>query len=179
MANRLGGPATLGLLYAAPAIGSLLATLTSGWTGRVHRHGLLVLLAAGAWGLAIVGVGLAPTLWLTLVFLVLAGAADMVSGLFRMIIWNQTIPDQLRGRLAGIEMLSYSTGPLLGHVRAGLSARLMGITGSVVSGGVLCVVGTVALAAALPGFMRYDGRDGMARKRAEEEAWSATRTDPS
>jgi MFS family permease len=179
MANRLGGPATLGLLYAAPAIGSLLATLTSGWTGRVHRHGLLVLLAAGAWGLAIVGVGLAPTLWLTLVFLVLAGAADMVSGLFRMIIWNQTIPDQLRGRLAGIEMLSYSTGPLLGHVRAGLSARVMGITGSVVSGGVLCVVGTVALAAALPGFMRYDGRDGMARKRAEEEAWSATRTDPS
>jgi MFS family permease len=175
MANRLGGPATLGLLYAAPAIGSLLATLTSGWTGRVHRHGLMVLLAAGGWGLAIVAVGLSSTLWLTVVFLALAGAADMVSGLFRMIIWNQTIPDQLRGRLAGIEMLSYSSGPLLGHVRAGLAARFMGVGGSVLSGGILCVLGTVALAAALPGLTRYDGRDGLDRKRAEEEAWSAAR----
>jgi MFS family permease len=170
MANKLGGPAVLGLLYAAPAVGSLLATVTSGWTARVHRHGLMVLLAAGAWGLAIVGVGLTSWLWLALAFLVLAGAADMVSGLFRMIIWNQTVPDHLRGRLAGIEMLSYTSGPLLGHVRAGLAARWLGVAGSVVSGGVLCVVGTVALAAALPGFLRYDGRDGLARKQAEDEA---------
>jgi MFS family permease len=178
MANRLGGPAVLGLLYAAPAVGSLLATLTSGWTARVHRHGLMVLLAAGAWGLAIVGFGLTPWLWLALACLVLAGGADMVSGLFRMIMWNQTVPDHLRGRLAGIEMLSYSSGPLLGHVRAGLAARWLGVTGSVVSGGVLCVVGTVALAAVLPRFVRYDGREGLARKQAEDAARAPT-PDPS
>ena len=123
--------------------------------------------------MAIIGVGLATTLWLALVCLALAGAADMISGLFRMIIWNQTVPDHLRGRMAGIEMLSYSTGPLLGHVRSGLAARWLGVNGSIVSGGVLCVVGTVALAAALPSFVRYDGRDGLARKQAEDEAWAA------
>lgn len=173
MANRLGGPAVLGLLYAAPAVGALLATVSSGWTRHVHRHGLLVILAAGGWGLGIVGFGLVRSLWLALFFLVLAGASDMVSGLFRMIIWNQTIPDHLRGRLAGIEMLSYSTGPLLGQLRSGLAARWTGVAGSVVSGGVLCVVGTIALAAALPSFRRYDGRDGLARKQAEEATWAA------
>jgi MFS family permease len=174
MAQQLGGPKVLGLLYAAPAVGSLLATVGSGWTGRVHRHGLMVVLAAGAWGLAIVGFGLADALWLAVLCLVLAGAADMVSGLFRMIIWNQTIPDHLRGRLAGIEMLSYSTGPLLGNVRSGLMARYVGVGGSIVWGGALCVVGTVALAAALPTFVKYDGRHGLARKKAEDEAWAAS-----
>ncbi|WBB77878.1 MFS transporter [Micromonospora sp. WMMD882] len=174
MAERLGGPAVLGLLYAAPAVGSLVATVGSGWTARVHRHGLMVVLAAGGWGLAIVAVGLTRSLWLALFFLALAGAADMISGLFRMIIWNQTIPDHLRGRLAGIELLSYSTGPLLGQLRSGLAARWMGVHGAIVSGGVLCVVGTVALAALLPAFVRYDGRDGLARKQAEDAARAAT-----
>jgi MFS family permease len=173
LADRLGGPAVLGLLYAAPSAGALLATLSSGWTGRVHRHGLAVVLAAAGWGVAIVGAGLARTLWLALACLVLAGGSDMVSGLFRMTIWNQTIPDHLRGRLAGIEMLSYSTGPLLGNVRAGLTARWLGIGGSVVSGGLLCVAGTVALALALPRFVRYDGRHGLARKQAEDAEWAA------
>lgn len=172
MAERLGGPAVLGLLYAAPSAGSLLATVGSGWTGRVHRHGLMVVLAAGAWGLAVAGAGLARTLWLALLCLVLAGAADMISGLFRMIIWNQTIPDHLRGRLAGIEMLSYTTGPLLGNLRAGLAARWLGVGNSVVSGGLLCVLGTVVMAVALPAFVRYDGREGIARKQAEEKAWA-------
>ncbi|MEN3614093.1 MFS transporter [Plantactinospora sp. ZYX-F-223] len=173
MASKLGGPAVLGLLYAAPAAGSLLATVTSGWTGRVHRHGLMVVIAAGLWGVGIVGFGLTDWLWLALVFLAFAGAADMVSGIFRMTIWNQTIPDHLRGRLAGIEMISYATGPLLGQLRSGVAARFMGIGGSIVSGGVLCVVGTLALAAALPAFIRYDGRDGLARKRAADEEWTA------
>ncbi|MDW5324321.1 MFS transporter [Plantactinospora sp. KLBMP9567] len=173
MASKLGGPAVLGLLYAAPAAGSLLATVTSGWTGRVHRHGLMVVIAAGLWGVGIIGFGLTDWLWLALVFLAFAGAADMVSGIFRMTIWNQTIPDHLRGRLAGIEMISYATGPLLGQLRSGVAARFMGIGGSIVSGGVLCVVGTLALAAALPAFIRYDGRDGLARKRATDEEWAA------
>jgi MFS family permease len=178
MAARLGGPAVLGLLYAAPAVGSLVATLASGWTSRVHRHGLMVVLAAGGWGLAIVGFGLSGWLWLALVFLALAGAADMISGIFRSVIWNQTIPDHLRGRLAGIEMLSYTTGPLLGQLRSGRAARWVGIGGSIVWGGVVCVAGTVALAAVLPRFVRYDGRAGQARKRAEDKAWAARASSP-
>jgi MFS family permease len=173
VAQRLGGPAVLGLLYAAPSAGSLLATLTSRWSARVHRHGLAVTIAAATWGVAIVGFGLSSSLWLALVFLAAAGAADMVSGIFRAIIWNQTIPDHLRGRLAGIEMLSYSIGPTLGNARAGLGARITGVGGSIVWGGVLCVLGTAALAAALPAFLRYDGRDGLARKIAEDKAWAA------
>ncbi|NUR26988.1 MAG: MFS transporter [Catenulispora sp.] len=168
LADKLGGPAVLGLLYAALSGGSLLATVTSGWTVRVHRHGLAVVIAAALWGGGIIVFGFAHSLWLALLGLILAGAADMVSGIFRSTIWNQTIPDHLRGRLAGIEMLSYSAGPLLGGVRSGGMARWVGSAGSVVWGGVLCVVGTIALAAALPKFVAYDGRDGLARKEAEE-----------
>lgn len=177
LAMQLGGPKVLGLLYAAPAAGSMLATLGSGWTNRVHRHGLMVIVSAALWGVGIIGVGLSDMLWLTLFCLVFAGAADMVSGIFRMIIWSQTIPDHLRGRLAGIEMLSYTTGPLLGQLRSGAMARTrLGVTGSIWAGGVLCVLGTVALAAALPKFWRYNGEDGMARKQSEEEAWAARAT---
>ncbi len=168
------GGAALGLLYAAPAVGSLLATLTSGWTKHIYRHGLAVAVAAGCWGAAIVGFGLAKHLWVALAFLVLAGGADMVSGLFRSVIWNQTIPDHLRGRLAGIEMVSYTSGPLLGNAEAGVASSLFGVRAAVVSGGVLCVVGTALLALALPAFIRYDGREGLRRKQEEESARLAT-----
>ena len=169
VADAFGG-AGLGLLYAAPAFGAMCVTLTSGWAQRVNRHGLCVALAAGAWGLAIVGFGLAPTLWAALLCLALAGAADMVSGLFRMTIWNQAIPDHLRGRLAGVEMISYTTGPLLGNAESGLIARLFGVRASIVSGGQLCVAGTALLSLLLPQLIRYDARAGLARRRAEEEA---------
>jgi len=144
--------------YAAPSVGAFLATVTSGWTGRVHRHGRAITIAAALWGLAIVGFGLAPRLWLALVGLAAAGAADMVSGIFRMSIWNRTIPDHLRGRLASIELLSYTSGPLLGNAEAGAAAALVGVRASVVSGGVLCVVAVGATAAALPAFWAYDAR---------------------
>jgi MFS family permease len=174
IAEGFGG-ASVGLLYAAPAFGAMCVMLTSGWTRRVQRHGLAVALAAGAWGLAIIAFGFAPTLWAALLCLALAGGADMTSGLFRMTIWNQTIPDHLRGRLAGIEMVSYTTGPLLGNAESGIAARLFGVRASVVSGGVLCVAGTVLLSLMLPAFLRYDGREGLARKRAEEEARVSTK----
>jgi MFS family permease len=169
VAESFGG-ASVGLLYAAPAVGSFFATLTSGWTARVHRHGLAVVFAAAVWGVAIICFGFAGRLWLALLCLALAGAADMVSGLFRMTIWNQTIPDHLRGRLAGIEMVSYTTGPLLGNAESGVVASLFSLRTSIVSGGILCVVGTGLLAFLLPAFVRYDGREGLARKRAEEAA---------
>jgi MFS family permease len=172
VAEGFGG-ASVGLLYAAPATGAMCVMLTSGWTKRVNRHGLCVVLAAAVWGLAMVGFGLAGRLWLVLLCLALAGAADMVSGLFRMTIWNQTIPDHLRGRLAGIEMVSYTTGPLLGNAEAGVVARLFSVRASIVSGGVLCLAGTALLSLLLPQLAAYDGREGLKRKRAEEEAWES------
>lgn len=173
IAERFGGK-SLGLLYAFVSVGALISTMTSGWTNRIIRHGLAITLAAIVWGLAIVGFGFANQLWLALFFLALAGAADNISGLFRMTMWNQTIPDYLRGRLAGIEMISYTTGPYLGNAEAGLAASLFGLRASIVSGGVLCVVGAVVMAALLPGFYLYDSRKGLERKRAEEEMREAT-----
>ena len=158
IAQEFGGPQVLGLLYAAPAVGSFLFSATSGWTNQVHRHGMGVIVAATAWGVAIVGFGLSPSLGPALFFLGLAGAADMMSGVFRSVIWNQTIPDSLRGRLASIEMLSYTSGPALGNFEAGLVASIFNVRVSVVSGGVLCVIGCVLCAAALPLFRRYDAR---------------------
>jgi MFS family permease len=158
IAQEFGGPQVLGLLYAAPAVGSFLFSATSGWTNQVHRHGMGVIVAATAWGVAIVGFGLSPSLGPALFFLGLAGAADMMSGVFRSVIWNQTIPDSLRGRLASIEMLSYTSGPALGNFEAGLVASIFNVRVSVVSGGVLCVIGCVLCAAALPLFRKYDAR---------------------
>ena len=158
IADKFGGADVLGLLYAAPAVGSLVATLTSGWVPRVHRHGLAVILAAALWGAAIVLFGFAEVLWLALVALAIAGGADMLSGIFRMTIWNQTIPDRLRGRLAGIEQVSYTSGPLLGNLEAGVLASLTSVRFSVVSGGVLCVIGVALAALALPAFRLYDAR---------------------
>jgi MFS family permease len=158
VAAGLGGAGALGLLFAAPAVGSLLATVTSGWTGRVHRHGAAVCIAAAGWGIGIVIFGLAPNLPIALAGLVLAGGSDMISGVFRSTIWNQTIPDELRGRLAGIEQVSYSTGPLLGNVEAGGVASLTSVQFSVVSGGLMCVAGVAVCIALLPTFWRYDSR---------------------
>jgi len=160
VAARYGGAKILGLLLAAPAVGSFVAVATSGWSNHVRRHGLAVILAAGAWGVAIVGFGLSPNLPLILLCLALAGGADMISGIFRSVIWNQTIPDSLRGRLAGIEMISYSSGPTLGNVEAGAVASAFSLRSSIISGGVLCVLGTAILAFTLPGFRRYDARAG-------------------
>ncbi|HVG36018.1 MAG TPA: MFS transporter, partial [Pyrinomonadaceae bacterium] len=175
ISTKFGG-ASVGLLYAAPSVGAILATLSSGWTVRVHRHGLAVVIAAGVWGVSIIFFGFAESLWLALLCLAAAGAADMVSGIFRSVIWNQTIPDHLRGRLAGIEMVSYTTGPLLGNAESGLVASMVSVRFSVVSGGILCVLGTGVLALLLPSFVRYDGRQGRLRKQQEEAARLAAST---
>ena len=160
IAASYGGAEVLGLLLAAPAVGSLLIAMFSGWTRHVHRHGRAVALAASGWGLAIVVFGFADALWLALVCLAVAGGMDAISGLFRSVIWNETIPDRLRGRLAGVEMISYTSGPTLGNFEAGALASLVGVRASVVSGGVMCVVGTGVILAFLPAFWRYDARHG-------------------
>jgi MFS family permease len=151
-------PHLLGLLYSAETVGALLATALSGWTSRVTHHGRAIILAAMVYG-AFIGLGgLAPTIWGALLCFTLAGAADMISAVFRGTIWNQTIPDNLRGRLAGISMLSYSIGPLGGQVRAGIVADRWTVRGSIVSGGASCVAGVAITAMWLHDFWSYDAR---------------------
>ncbi|TIC82953.1 MFS transporter [Nocardioides sp. GY 10127] len=151
-------PELLGLLYSAETVGALLATALSGWTGRVHHHGRAIVLAAAAYGGCVALAGLMPSFWLVALFLALSGAADMISGVFRGIVWSQTIPEAMRGRLAGIEMLSYSLGPLGGQVRAGVTADLWSVRGAITSGGVACVAGVGLTAAWLRDFWSYDSR---------------------
>jgi MFS family permease len=151
-------PELLGLLYSAETVGALLATVLSGWTSRVHHHGRAIVIAAASYGVFIALAGLAPSIWLALLFFALSGAADMVSAVFRGTVWNQTIPEHMRGRLAGIEMLSYSSGPLGGQVRAGFVADAWSVRGSIVSGGVACVSGVLLTAVALRDFWSYDAR---------------------
>jgi MFS family permease len=156
IADSMGGPSVLGLLYSAPALGAFIAFATSGWTSHIRRQGWAVVLAATVWGVAIAVFGLMTAPALALAFLALAGGADAISGIFRASMWNQTVPDALRGRLASIELISYSTGPLLGNAESGLVASLFSVPVSIFSGGVLCVLGCGLCALLLPGFRRYD-----------------------
>jgi len=151
-------PRLLGLLYSAEAIGAMCASLTSGWAKHVHHQGRAVVFATMCWGAAVGIAGLAPNIWFAIAFFAVAGAADMVSVLFRSVIWNQTIPDEMRGRLAGIEMLGYSLGPLGGQARSGLVADLTSVRTAIVSGGIMCVAGVIATSVWLRDFWRYDAR---------------------
>jgi MFS family permease len=169
------GTGTVGFFYAAPSVGALVATLTSGWARKVNRHGLVVAIAAALWGVAMIFFGLAQNLYLALFFLALAGGFDMISAVFRMTIWSQTIPHYLRGRLAGLEMISYTSGPKLGDAEAGIVATLFSVRTSIVSGGILCVVGSVIISALIPEFIRYHGSEGIKQK-ALEEALRETET---
>ena len=155
-ADQLDAKWSLGLFYAAGTIGSVLVTLTSGWVGNYRWHGRAVIWAAIGWGAAIAISGVVQSVWVVLFFLAAAGASDMVSALFRSAIWNQTIPDELRGRLAGIEMLSYSIGPLTGQMRAAMVATATSLSISVTSGGLMCVIFVALLASFLPTFRKYD-----------------------
>lgn len=169
LAEDLGAPWALGLLYTAGAVGSLAVTLTSGWTASVHRHGRAIVIAAAVWGLGIALVGVTTSLWWVLLFLAIAGGADMASGIFRTTMWNQTIPDDVRGRMAGIELLSYSIGPLLGQVRSSTAASLTSLRMSFVSGGLLCIVGVGIAAVALPALWSYDDRTNVDAIREREK----------
>ncbi len=156
LASRFGGAGVLGLLYAAPGLGGFLVGVTAGWVAAVRRRGRAIVVAAGSWGLAVVAFGFAHWLWLALLVLVIAGGFDMVSGLMRMTLWNWTIPDALRGRMAGIELVSFSSGPALGNVEAGIAESLVGLRASIVFGGIACVVATAVVAFSLPGLWRAE-----------------------
>jgi len=156
LAERYHQPFALGLLYAGLPIGALVASLTSQWTARVRHQGRAIVYAAVVWGLAVAVFGLSGGLVVAVLALVVAGAADATSGIFRMTMWNASIPDDVRGRMAGLELLSYSTGPELGQLRSALVASATSLKTSVVSGGVLCAVSCGALAVLLPTMWRFD-----------------------
>lgn len=155
MAAQWGGAQAAGILFSSMAIGSLIATMFSGWSSRIRFQGRAVVIAAALWGVFMIGVGFAPSLWIAVFFLVLAGCADMFSGLFRGIIWSHSVPNAMRGRLSGIEMISYMTGPLLGNARAGWIAAKSSVAISLWSGGVICVLAVIATSFLLPKFWRY------------------------
>ena len=153
-----GGAGKLGLMYAAPYAGALVSSLLSGWIGHVRRQGLIVAVAAALWGVAITTFGFAETFWLALLLLAAAGAADNVSAVLRgTILWTVT-PDEVRGRVSGIEFAQVAATPALGNVEAGLVAELTSLRFSIVSGGLLCIIGTVVVALAVPAFTHYDAR---------------------
>jgi MFS family permease len=160
VAQRLGGDeVVLGLLYAAPAAGSFVATMVSGRAKNVRRQGRAILVAVLVWGAAIVVFGLSESIGLSLAMLAVAGAGDMVSGIFRMTILQAAVEDRLRGRLDGIGMAVWATGPSLGNLESGAVASLTSVPFSVVSGGLLTIVGVGVLRWFAPGFWRYDARD--------------------
>src|SRR5436190_2746970 len=140
-------------------MGALVVSFFSGWAGRIKRHGLAVAISAAFWGVAIIFFGLATDFKVAIFFLALAGGFDAISGIFRGIMWNETIPNEFRGRLAGIEMISYLSGPKLGDTEAGLVAAAFGVSFSIVSGGVLCIVGVIGCCYLFPKFLHYRAKN--------------------
>ena len=159
--TRFGaGPELAGLLFASVSVGAVIGALTSGWVHRVVRQGRAIVIAVVVWGLAIAGFGLVGDRVVpALVLLALAGGADVVSAVFRSTILQASVPDALRGRLSGIHITVVAGGPRLGDFEGGLVAAATSPTFSVVSGGLLCVVGAVGLALAMPAFARYRSGD--------------------
>ncbi len=150
------GPLGVGLMTAAPAAGALAAVLFTGWTGRIRHPGRAVIAAVAGWGLAIIAFGLATEVFaLALLFLALAGAADLVSAVLRSGIAQFETPDELRGRVMSIHTLVVTSGPRIGDAEAALVAAFIGPQLSVISGGVLCLVGLAWVVRAFPELGRY------------------------
>lgn len=155
-ADAIGSPWALGLFYSSITAGAVIVTLLSGWMRNYPHHGKAVVYGALGWGVAIVIAGTTDSLVIVIGSLVIAGAFDQVSAMFRSFIWNQSIPDELRGRLAGIEMLSYLLGPLGGQARAGGMAAMTSLRTSIIGGGLLCIGFVVAIASIMPQFRNYN-----------------------
>jgi len=153
-----GGAATVGLLQSAPAFGSLVAFLVSGWISRVRLQGLAVVVAVCGYGLAVGSVGLTSLLWLGAIGLALSGAADMISAAYRSTILQVAAPDQMRGRLQGVFVVVVAGGPRAGDFMAGSAGEVLGERIALVGGGLACVVGVLLAAYCWPGFLRYDAR---------------------
>lgn len=156
LADRLGGgPALYGLLHSSVAAGAFIASLLSGWTARVRHQGRAVLWAVALWGAAIAVAGLSLEPLIVLLMLAIAGAADMVSAVFRSSIAASVTPDELRGRVSGVELAVYAGGPVLGDVEAGVVGGLAGVQFAIVSGGLACIAAAAVFAVKVRSFATY------------------------
>ena len=156
LTERLGGgPVLYGLLLSSVAGGAFVASIVSGWTLRVERQGRAVLLCVAAWGAAIAVAGLSHAPALVMAMLACAGAADMISGVYRSTITAAVTPDELRGRVSGVELAVYAGGPVLGDIEAGVVGGLAGVPFAIVSGGVACVVSAAVFATRVRSFATY------------------------
>ncbi len=156
----LSGDATVvGLLFAAPGVGALLGAVTSGWVPRVRAQGRAVVIAVVAWGAAMAGFGMTSSLAVAVALLAVAGAADVVSAVFRMTILQLSIPDSLRGRVSGSYAAAVQGGPRLGDFEAGTVAALSSLRFSIVSGGLACVAGALVISRRIPDLVKYRRTD--------------------
>jgi hypothetical protein len=158
VAARFHETYALSILYCGLPAGALLAGLTSRWTRRVNRYGRAIVIAAAIWGLGIALFGFSSSLWVVVLGLAVGGGADAISFTFRNTMWNESIPPEVRGRMAGIEMISYSLGPTAGQFRAGLMAAWTTLRFSLTFGGLACTGSVGVVAAALPTLWRFDAR---------------------
>lgn len=154
-AERFGGGSAVGWLFAAIALGSMVGGLTSGWIGRVRRQGVALIAAVVGWGVAIGLAGFASSLWLMVLLLALAGAADLISSVYRQSMLQVYAPDRLRGRLQGVFTVVVAGGPRLGDLRTGATADLAGPTVSWAGGGFAAAGLAIVLALAFPALRRY------------------------
>lgn len=154
LAETLGEKIRIGWLYAGMAIGSLVISFYSQIATKSPYRGKAIILSAVFWGVAILGFGFANTLLTCVIFLAIAGAFDAVNGLNRRILWNEIIPNNLRGRLAGLEMISFMSGPLIGNLRAGTLAEFTSIKFSIISGGIACIATVLSCIYFLPLFWK-------------------------
>ena len=150
------GPGVLGLLYAAPAAGALVGSLASGWLSAVRRQGRAVVIAVTAWGAVIIVFGFVHALWAALALLVLAGWIDLVSAVLRSTIVQSVTTESYRSRVSALQMAVVEGGPRLGDLESGAVASATSTQFSIVSGGAVCMIGALVLAALLPGFRRYE-----------------------
>ncbi len=154
--NRFAdSPNSLGWLFAGVSIGALLMGLTSGWVSRVDRQGAVVLGAIAVWGVAIIGFGWAPSLWLAVLCLAVAGAGDMVSAVLRSSMLQLAAPEEMRGRMQGVFVVVVAGGPRLGDLRAGALASAASVSVAMVSGGVVVVLAMALVAVLVPSFWLF------------------------
>lgn len=158
VAQRFHESYALSILYCALPSGALVATLLSGWSRRVHHYGRAVVGAAAVWGLGIAAFGYSLRLPIVVAGLFVAGGADAVSAIFRQVMWNESIPVDVRGRMGGLELLSYAIGPTAGQFRAGVMAAWTSMRFSLTVGGLACTGGVGVIAAALPALWGFDVR---------------------
>ena len=155
LAKNLGGADKLGWLYSSVAIGAFVASLTSGWTHKVLRHGKMITISAFLWCVFIALFGVSTNFYLAILCLGLAGFVDMISGVFRATMWNETIPTEYRGRLASVEMISYSAGPLIGNTFMGTMAEGVGFQYALMWGGIAGCFLVLILGVGITSFWKY------------------------